>query len=267
MDAPVPDPVPFERGDLAEAVAGQHQQADNGDDVRTPELVAGQHGVEPGHFLRRQEPLYGLHPVAPGIPARVGFVGAVSPKLGHAHHHGQHRHGAVGDVGPVAHGGKPVLDLLDRDDVHGHAAEGGQDVVAHDVGVGLAGRELPVPGLPVEELGGEDVHRISWHAGATTVPDRFGEGGNQPAGLAPRLGDGHGVGVAKGGEAPAPARCAVEGEAARAGGGDPQEQAGNQVVPNVVAPGARLGGADAPGEGGFGLVAHDRGSRSGRAAG
>ncbi len=100
---------------------------------------------------------------------------------------------------------------------------------------------LPVPGLPVEELGGEGCHRVPRRAGAAVVPDRFGEGGNQPAGLAPRLGDGHGVGVAKGGEAPAPARRAVEGEAARAAGEDAQEQAGNHVVADIVALGARLG--------------------------
>ena len=71
------------------------------------------------------------------------------------------------------------------------------------------------------------------------------------------------VGVAKGGVAPTPARHAVKREAARAGGGDPQEQAGDHVVPDVVALGAGLGGADAPGEGGFGLVAYDRGSSFG----
>ena len=50
------------------------------------QLIAGQHRIKPGHFLRRQEPLYRLHPVAPRVPAGAGVVAAVSPKLSHAHH-------------------------------------------------------------------------------------------------------------------------------------------------------------------------------------
>ena len=40
-------------------------------------------------FFRRQEPLLRLRPVGPGVLAGIGVVGAVTPKLGHAHHDGQ----------------------------------------------------------------------------------------------------------------------------------------------------------------------------------
>ena len=99
MDALALDPVPFEGDDLAEAAPGQQQEADDGDDVRAPELVAGEHGVEPGHLLGREESLLRLHPIAFGVLAAIGVVGAVSPKLGHLHHRGQDRHGAVDIAG------------------------------------------------------------------------------------------------------------------------------------------------------------------------
>ena len=137
VDTLAANPVPFERDDFAEAAPGQHQQADDGDGLGTIELVAGEHGIEAGHLLGRQEALFGLRAVAPGLFAGVGVVGAVSPKLGHAHHDRQDRHGAVGAAGTVGHGGEPVLDVLDGNGVHGEAGEGGQDVLADHVGVGL----------------------------------------------------------------------------------------------------------------------------------
>ena len=99
MDALAPDPVPFEGDHFAKSASGQHEQADDGDDMRAPELVAGEHGVEPGHFLGRKEPFPGLHPVALRVLAGIGVVRPVAPKLGH--------------------GGEPVLDVFDGDGVHG----------------------------------------------------------------------------------------------------------------------------------------------------
>ena len=118
-DALAANPVPFEGDDFAQSTPGQHQQPDDGDDMGTPELVAGQHRAEAGHLFRRQEPLPGRHPVAPGVLAGVGVVGAVSPQLGHAHHGGQDRHGAVCAAGPAGQGRMPIPDVLDGDGVHG----------------------------------------------------------------------------------------------------------------------------------------------------
>ena len=256
MDALALDPVPFEVEDFAEAASGEHQQADDGDDMRAVELVADEHGVEPGHLLRRQEPLPGLHPVAPGILARVGIVGAVSPKLGHAHHDGQGGHGAVGAAGAFGHGGEPVSDMLDGDGVHGQMAEGGEDVVADHVGAGLQGPGLPVPGVAFEELLGEGGHRVAGCLRPIVLPDWLDEGGEQLAGLRARLGHGHGIGAADGDRADAPAHAAAEEERPMPAGADAKAEAGNHVVPDIVLLGAGLGGADAPGEGRFGVVGH-----------
>ena len=258
VDALVLDPVPFERGDLAEAAAGQHQQADDGDDIRAPELIAGQHGVEPGHFLRRKKPLLRLHFVAPGVPARVRVMGSISPKLGHAHHHGQHRHGAVGEAGPVAHGGEPVADLFDGNGVHGEIGEGGQDVLAHDPAVCFLGAGLPTVGLPVEKLLCKGGHRMPRRAGAAVRLHRLDVAGDQPAGLAPHLGDGHGVGVGDGGVAPSPAHHAGEEVGPDSGGLNCQRESAHHFVADFVFRCSGLGGADAPGEGGF--LGHGRGS-------
>ena len=255
-DALVLDPVPFERGDFADAAPGQQQQADDGGDLRAVELVSGQHGVEPGHFLRRQEPLPGLHSEALGVLGRIGVMGAVSPKLGHAHHDGEDRHGPVGGAGAVGHRSEPVLDDLGRDGVHGQMTEGGQDMIADEVPVGLQRLGLPVAGVAVEELDGEGVHRASGRPGATVVLRRVDEGGDQFPGFVARLGQGHGLGVADGGVAPAPARHAAEGEGARPAWRDSQAQADDHVVADVVSLVAGLGGADTPREGGFGWVGH-----------
>ena len=150
VDALAANPVPFEGDDFAEAASGQHQQADDGDGLRAIELIAGEHGVEPGHLLGGEKSRLRLHPVSLGVLAGVGVVGAIAPKLGHAHHDGQDRHGAVGATGPVGHGREPILDVLDGDGVDGEMAEGGQDVLAHHVGVGLQGPGFPVPGVAVE---------------------------------------------------------------------------------------------------------------------
>ena len=255
-DALALDPVPFQGDDLATTASGQHQQSDDGDDVRTPELVAGEHGVEPGHFLGREEPLLRFHRISPGVLAGIGVVGAVSPKLGHAHHDGQDRHGAVGIAAALDHGGEPVLDVLDRDGVHGEMAEGGQDVLAHDVGAVLQGDGLPVPGVAFEKLLGECVHGPSGGPGSAVLLHRVEEGGDQFAGLAPRLRQRHGVGVADGGRADAPAHGAAQEERAMPARADAQAEAGNRVVPDIVLPGAGFRGADAPGEGGLGRVGH-----------
>ena len=116
-------------------------------------------------------------------PPRASCWQAVSPKLGHVHHHGERRHGAVGDAGAVAHGCEPVPDGFGGDGVHGQMTEGGEDVLADNPDVGLPRPGLPVPGLTVEELGGEGIHRAPRRAGAAVVPDHFGEGGDEPAGL------------------------------------------------------------------------------------
>ena len=116
-------------------------------------------------------------------PPRASCWQAVSPKLGHVHHHGERRHGAVGDAGAVAHGCEPVPDVFGGDGVHGQMTEGGEDVLADDPAVGLPRPGLPVPSLTVEELGGEGIHRAPRRAGAAVVPDHFGEGGDEPAGL------------------------------------------------------------------------------------
>ena len=57
VDALALDPFPFEIYHRVYAASGQHQLAVDGDYVRSPELVAGEHGVEPGHFLGCQKPL------------------------------------------------------------------------------------------------------------------------------------------------------------------------------------------------------------------
>ena len=210
MDALALDPVPFEGDDLANTASGQHEQADDGDDLRAPELKAGEHSVEPGHLLGREEPFPGLHPVALRVLAGIGVVGPVAPKLGHAHHGGQDRHGAVGHAGPVGHGREPVLDVLCGDCVHGQMAEGGENVVAYADGAGLQGCGLPVAGVAFEELPGEGVHRAPGRPGAVVLLHRFDEGGDQLAGLLPGLGHGHGVGVADGGVAFALAHVAAQ---------------------------------------------------------
>ena len=172
------------------------------------------------------------------------------------HHDGQDRHGAVGAAGPVGHGREPILDVLDGNGVHGEMAEGGQDVLADHVGVGLQGPGLPVSGLAVEELPGEGVHRVAGRLGSAVLPHRVDEGGEQFAGLGARFGHGHGVRAADGGRADAPAHAAVQEERAVSAGADAKAEAGNHVVPDIVFLGAGLGGADALGEGGFGVVGH-----------
>ena len=61
--------------------------------------------------------------------------------------------------------------------------EGEEDFLADDPAVGLPRPGLPVPGLTVEELGGEGINRAPRRAGPAVVPDQFGEGGDEPAGL------------------------------------------------------------------------------------
>ena len=216
----------------------------------------GEHSVEPGRFLGGEKPRLRLHPVSLGVLAGVGVVGAVTPKLGHAHHDGQDRHGAVGAAGPVGHGREPVADVLDGDGVHGQVAEGGQDVLADHVGVGLQGLGLPVPGLAVEELPGEGVHWAAGRPGSVVLPRRFDEGGEQLAGLGTDLGHGQGVSAADGGRADASSHAAAQEERTMPAGADAQAEARNHVVPDIVFLGAGLGGADAPGEGGLGFVGH-----------
>ena len=256
VDALASNPVPFERDDFAETASGQHQQPDDGDDVRAIELVAGQYRVEPGHLLRRQKALSRLQRVAPGVLARVRVVNPVTPKLGHAHHHRQGGHGAVGAAGPVGHGREPVLDMLDGDGVHGQMAEGGQDVLAHDIGAVRQRPGLPVPGVAFEELPGEGVHRAARRLRAIVLPRRFDEAGDEPARLGARLWHGHRIGAADGGRADASAHGPAQEERAVSARSDAKGEAGNHIVPYVVLLGTRLGGADAPGEGRLGVVGH-----------
>ena len=178
------------------------------------------------------------------------------PKLGHAHHGGQDRHGAVGGSGAVGHGSEPIADVLDGDGVHGHVAERGQDVVADEVSVGHHGPGLPVPGVAVEELVGELGHRLARRSGSAARLPRVEEGAEEPASFAPRLGHGHGVRASHLGIAPAPAHHARQEECFDAGGLYRQPEAGDHVVADFVFPVAGLGGADALGEGGFEMVGH-----------
>ena len=71
---------------------------------------------------------------------------------------------------------------------------------------------------------------------------------------------GHGVGVADGGGAKAPAHVPAQEDRAVPAGADAQAEAGDHVVPDIVFLGAGLGGADALGEGGFGSVAGGSGA-------
>ena len=89
-------------------------------------------------------------------------------------------------------------------------AEVGQDVVAHDPAVGFPGAGLPAVGLPVEELLGKGGHRTPRRAGATVPLRRFDVARDQPAGLAPGLGNCHGIDAADVGVSPAPAHNADE---------------------------------------------------------
>ena len=89
---------------------------------------------------------------------------------------------------------------------------------------------------------------------------RFDEGGEELAGFAPRLGQGHGVGVADGGGAKAPPHVPAQEDQAVPAGADAQAEAEDHVVPDIVFLGAGLGGADALGEGGFGSVAGGSGA-------
>ena len=161
-------------------------------DLGTVELVAGQYGVEPCHFLGRQEPLPGRHPVAFGFLAGIGVVEEVSPKLGHFHHHGQHRHRAIGGAGALAHGGEPVPDLLGGEGIDAQMTEGGQDVFADHPLVGCQGPGLPVAGLTFEELGGEGVHGMAGRPGAVVLLHRVDEGDDELCALpfSPRAGSG-----------------------------------------------------------------------------
>ena len=148
----------------------------------------------------------------------------------------QHRHGAGGAGWPLGHGREPVLDVLDRDGVHAEIGKGGQDVLADHVGVGFLGS-----GLTADERGGEGVHRVSWRSGAVVLLRRFDVAGDQPAGLAPRLGDGHGVGTAVGGVAPA--HHAGEESGADSGGLDGQREPAHHVVTDFEFGSTGLGGA------------------------
>ena len=53
-----------------------------------------------------------------------------------------------------------------------------------------------LPGVAVEEPGGEGVHRVAGRPGAVVRLRRFDVAGDEPAGLAPRLRDRHGIGAA-----------------------------------------------------------------------
>ena len=218
-------PIPFEGDDFTEAAADQHQQSNDGDDMGAPALVAGEHGVEPRDSPRCQIPVHGLYPVAFRVPAEVGVLGAVSPGLGRAHHHGQDRQGGAGNSGLVGQAGETVSDLLKRDGVRGHVAESGLDVLADHADVGLHGRGLSVPGVKFEELRCEDVRRVARRAGAVVGLRQLDVPDDERAGL----GDGHGVRVSAGGASPAPAHRALQGEGARAAGVKPQHQPQPQV--------------------------------------
>ena len=183
---------------------------------------------------------------------------AVFPQLGHAHHHGQHGHCPVDAAGRGAHGGEPVLDVLRRDGVHGQMPEGGQDAIADGRFVGFQGGGLPVSGLAFEELVGERLHRMARRLGSVVLPDRIEEGHDQPAGFPARLRQGDVVRPADGGVAEAPAHVAAQEEGAGSARADAEAEAGNGVVPEFVLFGARLGDAEAAGEGRLGLVVHGR---------
>ena len=120
------------------------------------------------------------------------------------------------------------------------------------------GAGLPSVGLPGEEFLGEGGHRMPRRAGAAVLLCGFDVAGDQPAGLAPRLGDGHGIGAAAVGVAPAPAHHAGEEVGPDSGWLDCQCESDHHIVADFVLLCSGLGGADAPGEGGF--LGHGRGS-------
>ena len=257
-DAPSLDPVPLQPGDLAEAASREQEQPDDRDRLGAIELVSGQYHVEAGDLLRRQEALLGRHLEASGLLAGVGVVDAVSPQLGHAHHHGQHGHDPVGVAGRAAHGSEPVLHLLAGEGIDGQMSEGGQDVIADSRLVGLQGRGLPVAGLAFEELGGEGVHRTARRPGSVVLPCRAEEGHDQPAHFPARLREGDVIRPADGGVADAPSHVAAQEEGAGSARTDTQAEAGDCIVPEFVFLGAGLGVADAVGEGRLGSVVHGR---------
>ena len=77
MDAPALDPVPFERDDFADAASGEHQQADDGDDMRAVELVAGAYSScvyvsrSGGFGFRRRQAAFGRYDGFPESPSTI----------------------------------------------------------------------------------------------------------------------------------------------------------------------------------------------------
>ena len=262
LDAFALDPVPFELDDLPGATPREQQQADDGDDLRTIELVADEHRIQPADLLGGQEPFLGRRPVSLGVLAGAGVMNPVAPQLGPAHHLREHRHGTVGCAGPLAQGGEPILHLFPGDGIDGEMAERGQDVNTDHHPVGFQGPRFPMPGLAFEELGGERLHGMPGCAGSSVVLERFDKGDDQFAGFVSGLGHGHIGGVAEGGIADAPAHQTPKKERAYSAGTNAHAQAADHVVPEFVFLIARLSGADAPGGGEGFFFGHVGGSWS-----
>ena len=183
----------------------------------------------------------------------------VSPKLGHPHHRGQDRHAAVGDAGPLRHGCKPVLDVLDRNLVHRHMPEGGQDAFVDNAPVGLQRVLLPVAGVTLNELCGELGHRAARCSRSVGLRGRIEKPGDDLPGLSSRLGHRDRVGGADGCVAPAAAHAPLDDEGAFPARMNAEHEAGEHVVADGVSLVTWFGGANALGEGGRpGIVGHGR---------
>ena len=145
---------PFQGEYLAGAAAGEQEQPNVRDGLRSVGFVARKHRTQSANLGGRQEALAAPAPISPDAGARVGSLRPVAVDLGLAHDDREDRCRAVRCPGGVMERREPASDVIGGDVAYRAAAEPGQDMVAVVAAVDLEGLGFPVAGVsPVHFLG------------------------------------------------------------------------------------------------------------------
>ena len=229
---PLPVVGPAERQDLALAASGQQEEPDHGDLPWRAIRMRRQPRGQPAHLAVRQEARAPLAAVAPDAQAGVGALGPKTHGFRLPQDDGEHRHGAVGGDRGRAQRCEPVPDVPPVDVGDLPSLEAGQDLVLQVAPIDIERSRLPEPSVALEHGLGDGLEEgLGGIAGRVlSTPDR----GESSHGTRPRFVHAHSGCVAEDLPDSVSPMLGMDEEAFAAGGQDPDTEASEFAVANVV---------------------------------
>ena len=242
---------PAERQYLALAASRQQEEPDDGDLLRTPICVGRQSRGQAAYLLVGQEARSSLAAVASDSQAGVGALGPKTHGFRLPQDDGEHRHGPVGGDRGRAQRCEPVPNIPPVDVGDLPSLEAGQDLVLQVAPVDIERSRLPEPPVSFEHGLGDGLEEgLGGIAGRVLSTS---DGGESSHGTRPRFVHAHSGCVAEDLPDSVSSMLGMDEEAFAAGGQDPDTEASEFAVANVV---GDLAGSKRPdtgvGEGGSG---------------